>query len=139
MPSKTCTAACESADLTARIKWGDGATTTGTVSGASGAFTVSGTHTYTTPGQDTVAVTLADDGAGTATATATSAATVAGVSVAVSGSAQEGQTLTANPSGSVTGYQWQELLAGTWTNITALPARRMWSRRRTRAISSAST
>src|SRR5438094_27140 len=49
----------------------------------------------------------------TDTATLTS-----GLSVTVSGTAQEGQTLTANPSGAVTGYQWQSLIGGTWTNIS---------------------
>jgi hypothetical protein len=40
--------------------------------------------------------------------------------VTVSGTAQEGQTLTATPSGAVTGYQWQSLIVGgnTWTNIS---------------------
>src|SRR5215831_1026233 len=41
-----------------------------------------------------------------------------GLSVTVSGTAQEGQTLTANPSGAVTGYQWQSFIGGTWTNIS---------------------
>jgi hypothetical protein len=63
-------------DFAATINWGDGTTTAGTISGSNGAFVVSGTHTYTSPGSDTVQVTLADDAPGTATATATSTATV---------------------------------------------------------------
>ena len=63
-------------DFTATIDWGDGTTTTGTVSGSNGAFTVAGSHTYTAGGQDNVQVTLADDAPGTATATATTTATV---------------------------------------------------------------
>ena len=35
----------------------------------------------------------------------------------ITGTAQEGQTLTANPSGVVTGYQWQTLTGSTWSNI----------------------
>src|SRR5262249_28075585 len=46
------------ADFTASVVWGDGATTAGTVSGASGAFTVSGIHAYADEGVEPVAVTL---------------------------------------------------------------------------------
>jgi hypothetical protein len=63
-------------DFTAVIDWGDGHTSAGTVTGGSGAFTVSGTHTYATPGSYAVLVTLSDDAPGTATATVTSTATV---------------------------------------------------------------
>jgi PKD repeat protein len=63
-------------DFTATINWGDGTLTAGTITGGNGTFAVSGTHTYTSPGQDTVTVTLSDDAPGTATATATSTVTV---------------------------------------------------------------
>jgi hypothetical protein len=63
-------------DFTATVDWGDGTTTAGTVSGSGGSFTVSGAHTYTAAGNDTVKVKLTDDAPGTATATATTAATV---------------------------------------------------------------
>jgi hypothetical protein len=66
-------------DFTAAVDWGDGTTTVGTVAGASGAFTVSGTHTYSTAGPETVTVRVADDAPGTATATATGAAAIAAV------------------------------------------------------------
>src|SRR5206468_9788128 len=33
-------------DFTASIDWGDGTTTAGTISGSSGDFTVTGSHTY---------------------------------------------------------------------------------------------
>jgi hypothetical protein len=46
------------------------------VSGSSGTFTVSGSHTYASAGTDTVSVTLSDDAPGTATATATSTANI---------------------------------------------------------------
>jgi PKD repeat protein len=52
-----------SADFTATITWGDGATSTDTVSGPSGgAFTVNGTHTYATASSRTVTVKVTDDG-----------------------------------------------------------------------------
>ncbi len=70
-------------DFVATINWGDGATTTGTVSGGAGAFLVSGTHTYTTVGSFTVVVTLSDDAPGTATATVSSTANVAPAAPAV--------------------------------------------------------
>jgi hypothetical protein len=63
-------------DFTATINWGDGTTTPGTVSGGSGAFQVSGTHTYAGGGSYSVLVTLADDAPGSATASVTSTANV---------------------------------------------------------------
>jgi hypothetical protein len=63
-------------DFTATIDWGDGTTTTGTVSGGSGVFTVSGSHTYADEGTNTTTVILTDDAPGTASATATGIATV---------------------------------------------------------------
>jgi hypothetical protein len=65
-------------DFTATINWGDGTTTSGTVSGGSGSFAVSGTHTYAHPGHENLTVTLNDDAPGTATATAQSTANVSG-------------------------------------------------------------
>src|SRR5262249_34373502 len=59
----------DAGDFAATINWGDGTTTSGTVSGGSGTFTVSGTHTYAHAGHENVTVTLADDAPGTATAT----------------------------------------------------------------------
>jgi hypothetical protein len=72
------------ADFTATIDWGDATTSAGTVSGGSGAFQVSGTHTYAGAGTFSVTVTLSDDPPGTATAQVTSTAHVAaGAGVAV--------------------------------------------------------
>ena len=65
-------------DFTATVDWGDATTTAGTVSGGSGAFSVSGTHTYAGTGTFSVTVTLSDDAPGTATAMVTSTAHVAG-------------------------------------------------------------
>jgi len=51
---------------TARWTWGDGATTAGTITGA----TVSGTHAYTSAGMFNVTVTVTDDDGGAGTGTA---------------------------------------------------------------------
>jgi len=45
-------------DFTATIDWGDGVTTTGTVVGSNGSFTVDGGHTYADEGSDAATVTL---------------------------------------------------------------------------------
>jgi hypothetical protein len=68
-------------DFTATINWGDASTTAGVVSGGSGAFTVSGSHTYANAGTFPLIVTLTDDAPGTATATATGSASVAAVTI----------------------------------------------------------
>lgn len=62
-------------DYSATVNWGDGSTTTGTVSGASGDFQVAGSHVYTKAGGETITVVVSD--AGGAEATIASAATVA--------------------------------------------------------------
>jgi hypothetical protein len=45
-------------DFTASINWGDGVTTSGTVVGSNGSFTVEGGHTYADEGSDPASVTL---------------------------------------------------------------------------------
>lgn len=71
--------------FSAAINWGDGTTTTGTITEASNTFTVSGTHNYAQYGAFTVKTTVLHTG-GTATATVNSAASVA-----------DGNTLTMMP------------------------------------------
>ena len=57
-------------DFTAVIDWGDGSTTAGTVSaGGTGAFDVSGTHSYIKAGSYTISSTITDDGGQSTTAT----------------------------------------------------------------------
>ena len=63
--SPTATPANVAADFTATINWGDGTTTAGSSSPAApAAFTVIGHAHLCGSGQDTVTVTLTDDGAG---------------------------------------------------------------------------
>jgi len=71
-------AAATASEYSATIDWGDSsATTTGTIGGSAGSFSVSGTHTYTEEGSFPVTVTITDvDDAGN-TDTTNSTATVA--------------------------------------------------------------
>ncbi|HVX64239.1 MAG TPA: TIGR03118 family protein, partial [Pirellulales bacterium] len=72
-------------NFTATIDWGDGTSSTGTVTGSNGTFTVTGTHTYTQPGAEAVKVVIKDTD-GTASATASSTATPISSTVSVTGS-----------------------------------------------------
>src|SRR5206468_1479827 len=65
-------------DFAAVISWGDATTSTGSVTGSAGNFTVLGGHSYADEGNFTVTVSISEDGdpGATATATATSTATV---------------------------------------------------------------
>jgi Tol biopolymer transport system component len=75
-------------DFTAGIDWGDGSTSTGTVSGpAGGPFVVSGTHPYAEEGLPAVTTTLKHTASGL-TGTAQSAATVADPGVNATGGYQ---------------------------------------------------
>jgi hypothetical protein len=79
------------ADFVATINWGDGSSSTGTVSAASGAFAVSGTHSYASTGNFPLAVTIRDTGGshidttGTAEVSGVVGETLNGVGLAVSG------------------------------------------------------
>jgi hypothetical protein len=46
--------------FTASINWGDGSTTSGTVTGANGTFAVAGSHTYADEGNEPLSVTITD-------------------------------------------------------------------------------
>ena len=52
--------AAAAADFTASINWGDGTTTTGTITGSSGSFAVTGGHTYAGEGSDPLSITVTD-------------------------------------------------------------------------------
>jgi Cadherin domain len=71
-------AGSQAGDFTATINWGDGTISTGTVSGGNGSFAVSGSHTYTAAGQDSVTVTLAELAPGNAVGTTSSTIQVIG-------------------------------------------------------------
>jgi uncharacterized protein (TIGR03118 family) len=83
--------------FSATIDWGDGETTPGNISEASGIFTVSGAHVYADEGSFTVRTTVRDIG-GTASASATTTAQIADADVLtitpVSFVALAGQTFT---------------------------------------------
>jgi hypothetical protein len=64
------------ASYTAIITWGDGGTSTGTITGI-GTLSVSGSHTYVDPGTDAVNVRLSHNLGNTTTATTSAIATVA--------------------------------------------------------------
>jgi hypothetical protein len=58
------------ADFSATIDWGDGSSSSGTISGGPGVgpYTVSGSHTYSTTGAFTITTTIKDDGGATTSA-----------------------------------------------------------------------
>lgn len=72
-----------SSDYTARIAWGDGHTSAGTLHGTNDSFTVSGSNTYEEEGSYPVDVTVTDNDVPTAKATAHSTALVDDASLTV--------------------------------------------------------
>jgi hypothetical protein len=85
----TDTAALAS-DFVATIDWGDGTTSTGTIAGSNGSFTVIGSgHAYASAGQDTFTVTVTDPAPGTAITSATGTANIGLVGQEVLNSATE--------------------------------------------------
>jgi hypothetical protein len=74
-------------DYTATVDWGDGTTTPGTITGGSGSFTVSDSHTYADEGSLALAVAVtAPDPVGSVTATAGASATVSEIDNLTAGS-----------------------------------------------------
>lgn len=71
-------------DYSATISWGDGTTSTGTIRGSGGSFSVSGTHTYAEEGtyKATVKITDVDNPSNSATANSTGRVADAGLSAA---------------------------------------------------------
>jgi hypothetical protein len=64
------------ADYTAVISWGDGTTSTGAISGSGSTLTVSGSHTFADPVNETEQVTISNKQGNTTTVTVSDAATV---------------------------------------------------------------
>ena len=65
------------ADYSATIDWGDGTTSSGTISGGSGSFTVDGSHTYADEGSYTITVTISVVSDPSNSATVTDSASIA--------------------------------------------------------------
>jgi hypothetical protein len=61
--------------FSAVVNWGDGYTSSGTITGDSGSFTISGSHVYTAPGTYAVTVTLDDQSDNTTSTTSTAIVT----------------------------------------------------------------
>jgi hypothetical protein len=72
------------ADYSATISWGDGSSSTGTVAGGAGSFTVSGTHSYSEEGSFPVAVTITDSDNASNSASTNSTAAVADAALVAS-------------------------------------------------------
>ena len=121
------------AAYTATIRWGDGTTTTGTISASGSGFKISGSHTYAEEGSHSIVISLADSDGAAASSTAT--ATVADGAIGmlasnlnvVEGTAFSGVVATftdANPSGVVSDFtatiRWGDgtTTAGTITAIS---------------------
>jgi uncharacterized repeat protein (TIGR01451 family) len=121
-------------DYTADIEWGDGTTSTGTVSAIAGGFQVTGSHTYAEEGQYAVSVVIADH---PSTAVTTQQVTVqdapldsigAGLLSGVEGATFDGQVASfvdADPDGMVSDYtatiDWGDLGAPTLGTIVPSP------------------
>jgi hypothetical protein len=67
--------------FTAQIDWGDGTTTSGSIGGQNGSFTVSGNHAYLSPGDFTFTVTVTKTGAPNGTASSANVAHIADANV----------------------------------------------------------
>jgi hypothetical protein len=65
-----------SADYTAVISWGDGSSSVGTISGSGSTLTVTGSHTFADPVNETVKVTVSNKQSNTTTVTISDTATV---------------------------------------------------------------
>ena len=70
--------AAASGDFTATIDWGDGSTTAGTVSAASGGFQVAGSHAYVLRGAETITAAVSDVGGSTTTTVGTASVAATG-------------------------------------------------------------
>jgi len=109
--------------FTAMISWGDGQATQGMVTGNSGKFNITGSHTYTTPGSFPITVTLANQAGKTYSTSSTATIQNAETNVSFTGglapipgngpNAAEGYTNTNRPtfSGTALPYSTVQLFA----------------------------
>ncbi len=83
--------------FTATVNWGDGSTSSGSITQATsgGPYTVSGTHTYADEGTFATGVTVTDNQLALNTATAAGTATIADASITVTGTTVAPQTTNA--------------------------------------------
>jgi hypothetical protein len=72
-------------EYSATVDWGDGSSSAGTISGGSGSFTVTGSHTYADEGSYTISVTITDVDNASNTATVTDSASIADAALSASG------------------------------------------------------
>jgi hypothetical protein len=116
-------------DFSALITWGDGSTSSGSVSAvAGGGFDITGTHTYTTAGTYPVNTSITDLGGSSTSATSTAQIAAAAAqppriieAPVVSGPPHESDTLSTTTgfwSGSPTDYQYQWLRCATPTGAS---------------------
>src|SRR5207302_853986 len=105
-------------DYAATIEWGDGTTTTGSVSGSAGSFSVSGSHTYAEENSYPLTVTISDvdelaNSATTASTASTRDAALGGSFVIGDGNATVGAPVT------FWGAQWWK---DNWLSGSGAPA-----------------
>jgi large repetitive protein len=89
--------------FTATIQWGDGSSSTGTVTGSSGSYTVSGNHTYTDGGTHQMTVQVVET-AVSATVSTTSTADVSGTDTLTSTGMTISPTAGSTFTGAVAGF-----------------------------------
>ncbi len=104
-------------DYSATIAWGDGSTSTGTVTGSAGSFSVSGTHTYAEEGTEQITVTITDADNPANSAAAQSSAAVADAALTASPACSE--TFSRSYSGLTTTFTDAASPSGTLSDFSA--------------------
>lgn len=106
-PDQADAAKIASGEYSATIDWGDGTSTTGTITGTNARFSVAGTHTYAEEGPYAVTVTVVDADTPTVKAAVHSTANVADAALHAKGAAtttaSDGTPILLGPAPSVSG------------------------------------